>query len=897
MNSICDTVVCKDIGVLDMKRRGFTLIELMGVIIILGILSMVVFPVISQNIKNQEKKTFESSMYGILQAVKLDLSDDAFKAPRFYTYDNGVLTLKYVNGIQRNEIIKTSGKIKGTGTIFIDKDGIVHMGSICDSKYCGTNEQQNDTIVIVKNDEGEKPSMDPFDPNIKVNGDNPLVIGIGEVFQDPGATATTLAGEDLSSSVVTIYKKNNEVVDKIDTSIEGEYTILYQVTSNEKTEEVARTVKVVEKRPKIVITTPSLQRVKKQVINITVSAGYQGKVQSFKYRINNNSPITVNGKETTFTLSENGTYEIEVTATDTKGYSSTISSGPYLIDTIAPTITVPESTRVKITEVATFDLLKDVVVEDNSSGVTVNSSGELTANLGEQTITYVAIDEAGNTTTKTRTIVVVEADGPILNFSSTSTSDWVKNTSITVTATDASAVALFTYQLKKDGVAQSPVTVNGTTGNVLLNVTGEYQIILYGKDSEGNESTVTSGTYQVDADTPAAPTVGGTSTTWGTTRTITITPPTSKSGIASYEYYVSNTTTIPSASQAATGTTTTTKATITSNGKYVFVRAVNKVGTKGAWTSALNLYVDTASPSIKANATSYTYTKGTNKAVTAFYTATYGISGGTTTCKVGTTTVTNVSTLAPGTHSLVCTATSGAKKSASVTIKVIVNQSELLIHFDATTDLNYFTLSSNSNASVSVANSYLTESSTRTDNSINVVLTPAKAGMTDFSYIEFKMKKTAATSGVFPHLRIWFADGNEFIYVLMNNFAWSGYTSWWGKALYQNNSSSLWGFSSSAYFCYGDPGVTNDYEVNCRTNGSGKSGAVCSALSHTNEAVYSVTINKSTGAFTLSNGYCNTTVTTPALTTSKITKVDFNFQDDWFNTGHSSMIDYIKVKQ
>ena len=300
------------------------------------------------------------------------------------------------------------------------------------------------------------------------------------------------------------------------------------------------------------------------------------------------------------------------------------------------------------------------------------------------------------------------------------------------------------------------------------------------------------------------------------------------------------------------------------------------------------IVLDASTPSISRKAASYNFNQGTNKAVSELYTVTYGPSSGSTVCKVGTTTVTNISSLAVGTHSLVCTATSGAGKTASVTITLNIYRSSITLNFDSASDLNYFTLSSNSYASVTVSNGFMVQSSSRIDNSINVTTTPAKLNMQDINYIEFKMNKTAAQSGVFPHLRVRFADGKRFHYILMNNFIWSGYYSWYGQALYQLGYNSMWAFGNNAAMCY--------QSSECSDQTVGVYGSVCSAPSHTTAAVYKVSINKSTGVFSIYNGYCNTTVSTQALTTSKISSIDFNFQDDWFNNSHSAKIDYIILK-
>lgn len=42
-----------------MKKNGFTLIELLAAIIVLGIISLIVFPTIDRTIKNQKKKLYD----------------------------------------------------------------------------------------------------------------------------------------------------------------------------------------------------------------------------------------------------------------------------------------------------------------------------------------------------------------------------------------------------------------------------------------------------------------------------------------------------------------------------------------------------------------------------------------------------------------------------------------------------------------------------------------------------------------------------------------------------------------------------------------------------------------------------------------------------------------------
>lgn len=53
-----------------MKKNGFTLIELLAAIIVLGIISLIVFPTIDRTIKNQKNKLYDRQVATIIDAGK-----------------------------------------------------------------------------------------------------------------------------------------------------------------------------------------------------------------------------------------------------------------------------------------------------------------------------------------------------------------------------------------------------------------------------------------------------------------------------------------------------------------------------------------------------------------------------------------------------------------------------------------------------------------------------------------------------------------------------------------------------------------------------------------------------------------------------------------------------------
>jgi len=96
-------------------------------------------------------------------------------------------------------------------------------------------------------------------------------------------------------------------------------------------------------------------------------------------------------------------------------------------------------------------------------------------------------------------------------------------------------------------------------------------------------------------------------------------------------------------------------------------------GTGNSASASTSLVVDGTTPQISAKQASFTITPGTNALATSYFNiGSYGISGGTTECKVGNNSISNVSTLAEGTYTLTCTMTTGAGISSSASTSIIV---------------------------------------------------------------------------------------------------------------------------------------------------------------------------------------------------------------------------------
>ncbi len=565
-----------------MKKKGFTLIELLAVIVILAIIALIAVPIILNIVEKSKKSAFKDSTYGLIESAKLlyaeSILDGGLSEEKTFSFDSGKpVGLEY------------SGSSPKGGMLTITPNGEISV-AIHNNEWCAIKGFLDSEVTLSKYEKGKcMLSENEKDPVITLNGDATVYVEIDGTYEELGAAAQTRGGDVLEYT--SEIKKNDEVISNIDTSVEGTYKVIYSTSSNDKVATITRTVVVLSMTPVITMTESNETYVKEKEVLISVSGIRPNKVEGFIYEIKKDGTSikteTVSGLTKTLTLNETGLYEIVVTVTDDNSHTNTLSK-IYKIDQTKPSITVPENTNIKITEVTSYDLMTGVIVSDNvDQNPTVETIGGLSAVLGEQTVTYKVIDEAGNEESVVRKFTVVEAEGPILNFSNRGSELWTQSQTITVTATDNSNLKTFTYEVIKDGVSKGiqNVSVSGksTEVDIELNESGIYIIKLTGSDIHGNTNEDTSDQYKIDVTEP--------------TYTVKSTDP-------------------------------------------------------------------------------VTILEGASNVITSYFnTPIWGISGtGSIVCKNGSTTVTNTSSLAVGTHTITCTATgnTGLKKSANKTIVVKV---------------------------------------------------------------------------------------------------------------------------------------------------------------------------------------------------------------------------------
>ena len=122
---------------------------------------------------------------------------------------------------------------------------------------------------------------------------------------------------------------------------------------------------------------------------------------------------------------KDGAHTISVTATDNDGNTSEAKTSTFKLDTVPPTLSITAPTDGLITNKSTVTVTgktddvtsKPVTVTVNGTAVTVSTDGtfskDVTLKEGSNTITIIAKDKAGKTTTVTRT-VTLDTAAPVI---------------------------------------------------------------------------------------------------------------------------------------------------------------------------------------------------------------------------------------------------------------------------------------------------------------------------------------------------------------------------------------------------------------------------------------------------------------------------------------------------
>ena len=120
-------------------KKGFTLVELIAVIVILSIIALISTPAVLSVIEETKINNYRNSMYGLLRAVEEDHTA------------SGVMTTEYiiVDGVVEPDIDFT-GDLSGSNvTITYDENEKTSL-TIDNGTYCATKAPEKKQITVKK---------------------------------------------------------------------------------------------------------------------------------------------------------------------------------------------------------------------------------------------------------------------------------------------------------------------------------------------------------------------------------------------------------------------------------------------------------------------------------------------------------------------------------------------------------------------------------------------------------------------------------------------------------------------------------------------------------------------------------------------------------------------------
>lgn len=216
-----------------MEEKGFTLVELLAVLIILAIIFVIAVPLMTEILDQSKNTLYKKQIDTILNA----------------SYD---YSLKHINSLPNNDTISyiTVGELKYEGILDYDltnpetnerfKDNLV----VSISKV-GTGYKNEDIHAKLKGDYLYKVEVDKLDistalaPSIILDGltqnsdgNYILTLNLNQEFTNIIYTAESINGVDLTDRVKKYILLNDIPADNIDTSDSGIYKIYYTVVDD-----------------------------------------------------------------------------------------------------------------------------------------------------------------------------------------------------------------------------------------------------------------------------------------------------------------------------------------------------------------------------------------------------------------------------------------------------------------------------------------------------------------------------------------------------------------------------------------------------------------------------------------------------------------------------------------
>jgi len=235
-------------------------------------------------------------------------------------------------------------------------------------------------------DSGGTKQTDTTAPVISLSGNATVSHEQGTAYTDAGATATDTV--DGSVSVSTSGTVGTSA---------GTYTLTYTATDSAgNTATATRTVTVAD------TTAPVITITGNATVGHEQGTTYSDAGATATDTVDGSVSVGISGAVGTSAE----TYTLTYTATDIAGNTATATRTVTVADTTAPVITITGNATVSHEQGTTYSDAGATATDTVDGSVSVGISGAVDTSAGTYTLTYTATDNAGNSSTATRTVIV-----------------------------------------------------------------------------------------------------------------------------------------------------------------------------------------------------------------------------------------------------------------------------------------------------------------------------------------------------------------------------------------------------------------------------------------------------------------------------------------------------------
>ena len=523
-----------------MKKRGFTLVELIAVIVVLAIISLIAVPRAMNYIESARQESYKTSVRGVFEAVNnyIASSDEMEELP-----SSGI----FIPDDKVYQDLKLKNQDFISGKIYRDTDGVIKVDKISNGVYCASGSKTD--LVVSK---GTCDKLDATEPDVslyvsRVTKDS-ITIVVNSKDEDSGILGYKYyLGETLKEE-----KKDNVYTF---TGLEANKKYTIKVTStNGNNLETTKTIEVTTNSTKITWKQEPEGWARSKTITITCPSTSEKEVCGYNV-VGTKEWITISGKAT-LQIENDTTITARLLKEGTMMFYETRTFGQ--IDKEAPIIDSIEGNK------AEYTISKKIVINarDLKSGLAdeaysfndedwQSSNSKVFTENGSVTIKV--RDKVGNEYKLPDDVIITTVDPTVITKSTitataggeeyTSGSWTNKDVILVATPTPTGAPSGYNYQWYKKVNEAWEATGTGMTLKLSQNQTTTYKVEI---GTKAGSAKVMSEEFTVNIDkTPPTCEWNGENTTWTTTtQTIKVSCKDEESGCATEaDEHIYNTTT------------------------------------------------------------------------------------------------------------------------------------------------------------------------------------------------------------------------------------------------------------------------------------------------------------------------------------------------------------------